>query len=73
MQVDNSGNISWDGVMPDYGKDMQVNFAIVSKNSDATSTFEHSLELKSNGQPVVTKRDNSITFAPGNKVKMVTS
>jgi hypothetical protein len=64
MQVDNSGNISWDGVMPDYGKDMQVNFAIVSKNSDATSTFEHSLELKSNGQPVVTKRDNSITFAP---------
>ncbi|MBD1387954.1 VCBS repeat-containing protein [Neiella sp. HB171785] len=59
MSIDNSGLISWDGAIPDYGHDTEVNFAVVASNADAYQTLEHSLVIQSKSKPTINKRTNA--------------
>ena len=57
MKVSRQGLITWDGVIPDYGKDTDVNFAVLVSNQDAHHVLEHTITLKSNSSPILSQRN----------------
>ncbi|MFT6950488.1 MAG: hypothetical protein ACJAUL_001626 [Paraglaciecola sp.] len=45
MQIDSSGEISWDGKIPRLGENIQINFAVNVSNRDHQTVFKKSLML----------------------------
>lgn len=62
MSVDEEGSVSWDGVIPDYGVNTEVKFAVAVNNGDANVTFEHVLTMTSVDQPLVRQRSTQVTI-----------
>ncbi len=59
LSVSDTGEVTWDGAIPDYGQNVEVNLAILVSNPDAHEVFEHTLTLNSKDTPILRKRAHS--------------
>lgn len=59
MVVDDNGHLTWDGAIPNFGYDMDVNFAVYIKNSDNFTIIKNSISLKPQTVPTLTSITDS--------------
>lgn len=68
MQVDADGNVLWDGVIPDYGVPVDVNFAVSVSNDDRSTLLVSKVTLSSSAKPTVTYYNQNVsTHLTGNR------
>lgn len=56
MAITSEGEISWDSVIPDYGKSTEVNFAVFIDNGDKHSTIYKTISIDSASAPIISNR-----------------
>jgi len=59
MKISSEGSISWDGLIPDFGKPTDVNFAIYIENEHKNAVLTKTVTLKSSSDVITEKRTDS--------------
>lgn len=59
MSVDENGVVNWDAVIPNFGKNVEVNFAVYVENEHKSNVINEIITLNSNSKPNINKRTNS--------------